>query len=159
VTVLVTALAKLAALSVPAKAASVGIAVALGAAGGVVAHATDTPTDTDTQTEVAVTVDGATDDAVEEPDVEGTDEGTDEEGAPSETHQLPAASDFGQWVAADARDGGVVGAEIAEAARVQAQIRQEEHAQGEPPAEITLPDVVPDSVTVPTPGAGNGARP
>jgi hypothetical protein len=160
-------LAKLAALTLPAKAASLGVAVALGAAGGVAAHATDTPIDTDTQTEVAVTVDGGADDAAEEletddtddtDDTESTEESTDDEGAPSQTHQLPEAAEFGQSVAVDARDGGVVGAEVAEAARVRAQVRVEEHVQGELPA-IDLPDVVPDGVTVPALGAGQGARP
>jgi hypothetical protein len=163
-------LAKLAALTLPAKAASLGVAVALGAAGGVAAHATDTPTDTDTQTEVAVTVDGGADAAAEEletdstdgtegtDDTESTEESTDDEGALSHTHQLPEAAEFGQSVAVDARDGGVVGAEVAEAARVRAQVRVEEHVQGELPA-IDLPDVVPDGVTVPALGAGQGARP
>lgn len=120
-----TAVAKLAALSVPAKATTAGIAVAIAATGGVVAHATTTQpvdegvTSEETTTNVSDTV--------------------------PESVELPEASSFGQSVAEDARDGGVDGQTIAEMARSrehpggipegapaaeQAQTQTEQHAGG-----------------------------
>lgn len=103
--------AKLAALSLPAKATTAGIAVALGATGGVVAHAaTAEPVD-----------DGAV--------VEETSTTT----VPEDV-SLPEASSFGQSVAEDARDGGVDGQTIAERARqrIAEQVRQRTHEGGVP---------------------------
>ena len=100
--VLAVALAKLAAIGIPAKATALGIAVAVGATGGVVAHAT----------------------APEPP--EGEVVQTESEVGPSEAeprNQSAEAAAFGQGVAADARDGGVVGQEIAEQARLRAENR------------------------------------
>ena len=127
-TTLAAVVAKLAGLGLPAKAA--GVAVAVAAIGGVPAGAhavtsddapavvdptsdpASAPTDEPT-TPTPTPSDSPTDVPTEEPTDDPTDDPTDEPTG----KDLPAASDFGQSVAADARDGGVDGQEISERAR------------------------------------------
>ncbi len=117
------AVAKLTALSLPAKATGLGIAVALGATGGVAAYAADAPETepdvvdvTEAEPPAADPVDDAddADDTGDVDDVDGDEDGTDDGDAPE--RDLPDAAQFGQSVAADARDGGVDGQEISERA-------------------------------------------
>lgn len=95
--IFVAVLAKLAALSIPAKATALGIAVALGATGGVVAQA-----------------------RVGQPEPEAGTVVTDPIG------EAPEAAAFGQSVAENARNGGVIGPETAAQARLRAEIRHGE---------------------------------
>jgi hypothetical protein len=119
VSIIATALAKLAAVGIPAQAAAVALVVAAGATGGVVAHAAVTTPDP------AVVPESA-------PEILPADEGAEEE-ENGEQPTLPDAASFGQSVAEDARDGGVVGLDIAEQARARAEERRGEaipdHAQ------------------------------
>ncbi len=93
-------LAKLAALSIPAKATALGIAVALGATGGVVVQAT-----------------------VGQPEPEAGTVVTDPIG------EAPEAAAFGQSVAENARNGGEVVPDPADADRVRDQARLQDQDQ------------------------------
>ena len=139
-----TAVATLAGLCLPAKATGIGLAVALGATGGVAAVAADQseadtgvvevadPTPEPTADPTAPTgdpaEDGTEDDGAEsgeEHDAESGESGEDREsGADGEERELPEAAAFGQSVAADARDGGVDGQEIRERAHERNQERR-----------------------------------
>ncbi len=118
--IIATALAKLAAIGIPAQAAAVALVVAAGATGGVVAHAAVTTPDP------AIVPESA-------PEILPADEGAEEEEENGEQPTLPDAASFGQSVAEDARDGGVFGLDIAEQARARAEERRGEaipdHAQ------------------------------
>ena len=145
--IIAAALAKVAAISVPAKAVAVGLAVAVGATGGVVAHAAVTPPDPDVvpeSTQEVVDVGEET----EEPAGEET-----EEPGGDEQPTLPEAASFGQSVAEDARDGGVIGPDIAEQARIRAEERRADaipdHAQAV--QERTRPEVGAVTPEVPEP--------
>lgn len=116
------AVAKLTALSLPAKATGLGIAVALGATGGVAAYAADQP-EADPGvvdvTEAEPTIDPADDADAPDEDADGVVDGDGDDAAEdgeAPERDLPAAAEFGQSVAADARDGGVDGQEIRERA-------------------------------------------
>jgi hypothetical protein len=134
---------KLHALGVPAKATVLGVALALGAAGAV-AYANEY-----TEPEQTVLDDG-TDGGTEGSGTEGSDtEGSDTEGSgtegsgteePTDTdgprgHQpkpwLPESAQFGQWVASQARNGGVDGQEVSQAARARNELRKAERENGD----------------------------
>ena len=129
-------LAKVAAISIPVKATAVGLAVAVGATTGVVAHAAVTPPDPDLVPESTQEVVDVGEEA-EEP------AGQDTEDPGDERPTLPEAASFGQSVAADARDGGVIGPDIAERAHARAEERRADaipdHFQAE--RERTRPEV------------------
>lgn len=116
--IIAAVLAKLTAISLPAKATAVGLAVAVGATGGVVAHATVTP---------------PAPNEVPDSTPESLEVGEDAEAPDDEKPTLPEAASFGQSVAEDARDGGVIGPDIAEQARARAEERRADaipdHAQ------------------------------
>ncbi|MDM7855138.1 hypothetical protein [Cellulomonas alba] len=133
-TTLAAVLAKLAGLSLPAKAA--GVAVAIGVIGGVpaAAHAVGTPhvrvavdeTPAPTASSTDGTSTGARDDEQGDSQGEATEDPASQPTAtdaptagptPAPTHTLPASAAFGQRVAADARDGGVDGHQISQEAR------------------------------------------
>lgn len=164
--VLATAVAKLTALSVPAKAATLGVAVALGATGGVVAYATDALDDvvevTDDEAPTAEPTEGGDDDvAVVEVTDDAGDPGEDGEVGDTGDKQLPEAAAFGQSVAQDARDGGVDGQEIAARAHERNEERQAaRHGEDtdEPVVEPTDP-ATPDSAPAPQRPVRPGNRP
>lgn len=172
-TALAAVLAKFAGLNAAAKGA-VGLAVAagaVGAAGGVpvlvdeVSGGTDEVAIVEPVTEDVVDDDSPAEPAGEEPAddadaVTDPEDGTEEEptdgSVPGPDHELPAAAAFGQSVAADARDGGVVGQEIAERAKEAAQERRtaREDAPETPEApEGTAPDAGEPAAVVPAPAA------
>lgn len=151
------AVAKLGALSLPAKATGLGIAVALGATGGVAAYAADadgTEPEVVDVTEAEPTADPVADDA-DDTDVrdgdEGAEDGTDDGDAPE--RDLPEAAQFGQSVAADARDGGVDGQEIRERAHDRNEARR---AADEPDPVVDEPEPV-DPETSDAPPASDSA--
>lgn len=178
-TTLAAVVAKLAALSIPAKAA-VGVAVAAGAVGGVpvVAHQLVRPTEPevaltqeaepDTAEAAVEDVDATptgspTDPVAEEPDEVPADEDG-EEGDPTDDPTetpvdplaeqpvepvLPESSSFGRSVAADAQDGGVDGREIAEQARVKPDAQQPERSRDAAPVQPAVP--APARPTAPAP--------
>lgn len=167
--VLAGVVAKLAALTVPAKASAAGIAVAISVTGGMAVHAVaaepETPEVTDTTGDV---VDDATDgtvvDDVADGDVDGEDDGDAEGTDDGDTKDLPDAADFGQSVAADARDGGVDGQEISERARERNAERAADRAgQPETPEapEVEAPDttVAPDAAATSTERGNGHGRP
>src|SRR5690606_15084040 len=125
-TALTAVLAKLAGLNAAGKAA-VGLAVATGAVGAaagvpaviepetVVVEETTTEDETVVEDEVVVE-DVVTDEVSDEVVEDGTEETEDvvaDEDEDTDEKELPEAASFGQSVAADARDGGVDGQEIA----------------------------------------------
>lgn len=166
------AVAKLAALSLPAKATGLGLAVALGATGGVAAYAADadgTETEVVDVTEAEPTADPVADDAddADDPadaDAANGDEGTEDGEDPAVEapgRDLPDAAQFGQSVAADARDGGVDGQEIRERAHDRNEARraadQPDPVVDEPePVDPETSDAAPAPETADTEAVGAG---
>ena len=165
------AVAKLAALSLPARATGLGLAVALGATGGVAAYAADAPeTESDVVdvTEAEPTTDPGVDDADDLGDAadaddddaadDTADDTADDGDAPE--RDLPDAAQFGQSVAADARDGGVDGQEIRERAHDRNEARRgadQPERTGEPePVDPTTADTAPASVPAGAQTGGSG---
>lgn len=134
VPVLAGVLAHLAALSVPAK-ATLGVGVALGAVAAVPVveevTAQDVVEDGTGVLDPDATGDGTVDAPLADGDAPepGDDVADDEvDEADEDGRDLPAASDFGQSVAADARDGGVDGQEIRARAHERNALRAAERA-------------------------------
>ena len=147
-TALAAVVAKLTGLSLAGKAA-VGLAAAVGAvgaAGGVTAIVDSSPGVVETEvvdaaepigTEVEVAADESAEESTDE-ESDGGDDGTDQV-----EKVLPEAAEFGQSVAADAREGGVIGADIAELARERAALR---HSDDEPVDPVVEPTEAADEV-------------
>lgn len=150
---LTTVLAKFTGLSAAAK-AGVGLTVAAGAVGAaagtplVVDELTDPP-----QVQVAPAATDSPSATPTTPAPEGTESATP---APTDvpgedpTTSWQDAETFGAWVSQDARDGGVDGQEISQAARERAELRRSTDQETTTPVEPGEGDGADDSATEPT---------